>query len=128
MGEETRLKEQAGRFALVDGIPFKLPVFCANTPVFMAVFPINADRAAELLEGNEVHPFRLWNKGLLVVTVVNYLDTSIGKYIEYSIAIACTHGKKPAPRLLPGIFRRKLCVVFIIFIAKRSIANYSYNH
>jgi hypothetical protein len=102
--EETRLKEQAGRFALVDGIPFKLPVFCANTPVFMAVFSINADRAAELLEGNEVHPFRLWNKGLLVVTVVNYLETSIGKYIEYSIAIACTQGKKPAPRLLPGIF------------------------
>src|SRR4030095_4117655 len=30
-------------------------------------------------------------------------DTVIGKYIEYSIAIACTHGPKPAPRLLPAL-------------------------
>src|SRR6185436_15909036 len=44
------------------------------------------------------------NKGLLVITVINYVDTVIGKYIEYSIAIACTHGKKPAPALIPGAF------------------------
>jgi hypothetical protein len=70
----------------------------------MAAFPINADRARRLIPGDEVHPLRLWgNTGLLVVTVINYLDTSIGKYIEYSIAIACTHGPRPAPRLLPGL-------------------------
>jgi hypothetical protein len=90
----------------VDGIPFDLPINCEKTPVFMAVFPINADRAAELLEGNEVHPLRLWNKGLLVVTVVDYRITDIGKYIEYSIAIACTHGPRPAPRLLPGLLMK----------------------
>jgi hypothetical protein len=48
----------------------------------------------------------LWKRGLLVITVVNYLQTNIGKYIEYSIAIACTHGAKPAPRLWPAIFQK----------------------
>jgi hypothetical protein len=104
---QRRLKAQAGRFSLVDGIPFKLPVYCANSPVFMAVFPINAERAAALIPGDEVHPLRLWgNKALLVVTVVNYVDTSIGKYIEYSIAIACTHGRRPAPALLPALLMK----------------------
>jgi len=36
----------------------------------MAAFSINADRAAELLPGNEVHPFRLWSRGILLITVV----------------------------------------------------------
>lgn len=99
-----RIQRYAGRHALVDGIPFTLPVSCEQSPVIMAAFSINADKAAELLPGNEVHPFRLWNKGVLVVTVIDYRITTIGKYIEYSIAIACTHGRKPAPRLLPAVF------------------------
>jgi len=37
--------------------------------------------------------------------VVNYLGTTIGNYIEYSIAIACTHGSDPAPALLPTILQ-----------------------
>lgn len=106
MGKPKRLDRQAGRHALVDGIPFELPVFCRESPALFAVFPINAEKAAALLPGNELHPFRLWNKALLVVTVIDYRKTSIGKYIEYSIAIACTHGPKPAPRLLPGIFMK----------------------
>jgi hypothetical protein len=106
MGRPKRLARQAGRHALVDGIPFKLPVASAQTPALMAAFPINAEKAKALLPGNEVHPFRLWNRGLLVVTVVNYVVTNIGKYIEYSIAIACTHGSNPAPRLLPGLLSK----------------------
>ena len=58
-----------------------------------------------LLQGNEVHPFVMWNKTLLVVTVVDYRNTNIGKYIEFSIALACTHGARPAPRLLPMLLR-----------------------
>src|SRR5262245_24633133 len=104
MGEPRRLGEQAGRYSLVDGIPFQLPVQCRNSPALFAMFPINAERAKALMPGNEIHPFRVWSKGLLVVSVINYLDTNIGKYIEYSIAIACTHGSRPAPRLLPGVF------------------------
>ncbi len=43
---------------------------------------------------------------MLVVTVIDYRKTNIGKYIEYSIAIACTQGASPAPRLLPGLFMK----------------------
>ncbi|MDN4503994.1 acetoacetate decarboxylase family protein [Alteromonadaceae bacterium BrNp21-10] len=102
-GIPQRIKDYAGRYALVDGIPFSLPVEATDSPAFMAVFPINAEKAKQFLPAN-IHPLRLWKKALLVVTVIDYQKTTIGKYIEYSIAIACTHGKKPAPRLLPGVF------------------------
>lgn len=101
-----RLRDQDGRWALVDGITFDLPVRSEKTPALMAAFPINADRAALLLPGDELHPFRLFGKGLLVITVVNYVKTNIGKYIEYSIAIACTHGRSPAPPVLPALFQK----------------------
>ncbi|MCY1225966.1 Acetoacetate decarboxylase (ADC) [compost metagenome] len=41
-----------------------------------------------------------------MVTVVNYKSTDIGKYIEYSLAIAVTHGSRPAPPLLPLVFQK----------------------
>ncbi len=104
-GLPKRIKEYAGRFSLVDGIPFKLPVAATNSPAMMALFPINLEKAKQFLPARGIHPFRLWNTGLLVVTVIDYRETPIGKYIEYSIAIACTHGSKPAPRLLPAIFQ-----------------------
>src|SRR6266852_3615137 len=103
MGIPKRLQAQSGRYSLVDGIPFHLPVYCRNSPCLMAAFSINADKARALLPGNEIYPLRLWNKGVLVITVIDYRDTVIGKYIEYSIAIACTHGSRPAPRLLPAV-------------------------
>src|ERR1700760_4688739 len=106
MSTPKRILQQSGRYSLVDAIPFQLPVACHKTPVLMAVFMINADKADALLPGNESHALRLWKKGLLVITVVNYQITNIGKYIEYSIAIACTHGRKRAPRLLPAIFMK----------------------
>ena len=98
-----RIKNYSGRFALVDGIPFKLPVAATNSPALMAVFPIDLEKARAFLPSG-VHPFQLWNTGLLIVTVIDYRETPIGKYIEYSIAIACTRGAKPAPKLLPAIF------------------------
>jgi Acetoacetate decarboxylase (ADC) len=103
MGIPARLREMSGRYSLVDGIPFQLPVTCQPSPALMAAFPIDAGKAAALLPGGEIHPFRLWNRGLLVITVIHYLATNIGTYIEYSIAIACTHGRKRAPRLLPAL-------------------------
>ena len=105
MGIPKRLLRQTGRRALVDGIPFDLPVNSDQSPALMAAFPIDADKAAALLPGNEIHPFRLWgNTGLLVVTVIDYRITDIGKYVEYSIAIACSHGRKPAPPILNALF------------------------
>ncbi len=106
MAIPKRLQQQFGRYSLVDGIPFELPVRSAHSPALMAIFTINAERAKALLPGNEVHPFKLWNRGLLVITVIDYRDTVIGQYIEFSIAIACTHGSRPAPPLLPGLFMK----------------------
>ncbi|MBC3765344.1 acetoacetate decarboxylase family protein [Neptunicella marina] len=101
-GLPKRIKRTQGKYALVDGIPFKMPVDAVESPAFMAVFPIDAEQAATFLPRN-VHPLRLWKKALLVVTVIDYRHTTIGKYVEYSIAIACTHGNKPAPPLLPAL-------------------------
>jgi len=101
-----RLSQQAGRHALVDGIPFTLPVASRNTPALMAAFRCNLDRAREALPGNELHPLNFFGSGLFLVTVVNYRDTNIGKYIEYSLAIACTHGARPAPFGLPFLFQQ----------------------
>ena len=104
MGRPARLDRQSGRWALVDDIPFRMPVYCRNSPALLAIFPIDADKARVLIPGSEIHPLRLWDKGLLVVSVIDYLDTNIGRYIGFSISIACTHGPRPAPRLLPALF------------------------
>jgi Acetoacetate decarboxylase (ADC) len=101
-----RQQRLAGQHALVDTIPFTMPVSSKHSPALMAVFSIDADQARALIPCNEIHPFRLWNRGLLIITVINYQETCIGRYIEYSIAIACTHGAQPAPRLLPGLLMK----------------------
>ncbi|MDI1483406.1 acetoacetate decarboxylase family protein [Polyangium sp. y55x31] len=102
-----RIKQQTGRYSRVDGIPYELPINSQSSPALMAAFTIDARKAAELLPGNEVHPLRLWgNKGVLFVTVVDYRETDIGPYIEFSLAIACTYGTEPAPPLLPLLFQK----------------------
>jgi hypothetical protein len=101
-----RIGAETGRCSLVDGIPFELPVASHNSPALMAAFSIDAGRAAELLPGRELHPLLLGpNRGVLVITVVDYTSTNIGKYIEFSIAIFVTHGLRPAPALLPLLFQ-----------------------
>jgi len=108
MSIPKRIKRYAGRYALVDNIPYKMPVNARNSPALMAGFSCNYEKANALIPGNEVHALKLPNgKAALLVTVINYLDTSIGKYIEYSIAIACTHGAKPAPPILSAVFMKK---------------------
>ena len=101
-----RLRRQSGRYALVDGIPYQLPVDSRNSPALVAAFPINAEKARKLLPSNELHPARIFGKGVLLLTVVNYHSTDIGSYVEYITVIACTHGPKPAPGFLPFVFRR----------------------
>jgi len=97
-----RIKDTIGKKALVDGIPFTLPVGAINSPALMAIFPCDLQQAKRFLP-HGIHPLCLWKKALLVVTVIDYRETTIGKYVEYSIALACTFGKKPAPRLLPAL-------------------------
>ena len=101
-----RLSRQSGRHALVDGIPYRMPVDSRNSSAIVAAFPINAEKAKKLLPGNELHPVRVFGKGVLLLTVVDYQSTDIGRYVEYITAIACTRGPKSAPGLLPFLFRR----------------------
>lgn len=102
----ARITRSEGRYALVDGISFHLPVDSRSTPALVAAFPISAREAAQLLPGTDVHPLRLpGDRALLVITVVDYRITDIGRYIEFSIAIACTHGAHAAPALLPALRR-----------------------
>ncbi|MBO0745645.1 MAG: acetoacetate decarboxylase family protein [Candidatus Dormibacteraeota bacterium] len=77
-----------------------MPISAHRTPALMAAFPINAARAAALLPPG-MQPLRLWHRSLLLITVVDYRETVIGRYIEFSVAIAVTRGDRPAPRLLP---------------------------
>jgi hypothetical protein len=104
MSIPDRIRRETGRHALVDTIPFTLPVASTDSPALIAAFSIDARAAAELLPGDEVHPLRITGgRAVLVVTVVDYRDTNIGRYIEFSVAIACTHGARPAPALLPAL-------------------------
>lgn len=103
----ARIRRYTGRHALVDRIPFELPIDSERARALMAAFPINAERAAEVLPGDELHPLRISpNRGLLLITVIDYQATDIGRYVEFSIGIACTHGQRPAPPLLPSLLRR----------------------
>ncbi|MGP3968201.1 acetoacetate decarboxylase family protein [Streptomyces sp. 6N223] len=102
-----RQRRLAGRHALVDGIPFELPIDSADTPALMAAFSVDGAAAARLLPGGELHPVTLpGGRGVLIVTVIDYARTDIGRYIEYSLALACTRGPRPAPPLLGGLLRR----------------------
>ncbi len=98
-GLPKRIKNYTNRFSLVDGIPFKLPVSAVNSPALMAVFPIDAEKAKDFLPAG-IHRLRLWNSALLIVTVIDYRETPIGKYVEYSIS----------HRLYP---RRKTCATTV---------------
>ena len=103
----ARQKRLSGQHALVDGIAYTMPVNSDESPVLMAAFPISRAAAARLLPGTELHPVGIgWGRGLLVVTVVNYLKTDIGRYIEYSLAIAVTHGRRQAVPILPGLLMK----------------------
>lgn len=107
MSIPKRIKAYEGKYAYVDGIPFTLPVSTHNSPALMAAFPCDYEAALKMMPGNELYPVRLLNgKAVFLVTVINYVDTTIGKYVEYSLAVAVTHGSKPAPPMLPAIFQK----------------------
>jgi hypothetical protein len=106
MGVPARIDDETGRYSLVDGIPFQLPVASHHSPALMAAFTIDADAAAKLLPGHELYPLRLpGGRAVLMITVIDYTSTNIGKYIEFSIGIYVTHGRRPAPAFLPLLLR-----------------------
>lgn len=106
MAGRARQKRLTGRHAYVDGIRYSMPINSWNASAVIAVFPCDWEAARKLFPEGDIHPLRLWRKALLVVTVIDYRETDIGSYIEYSIAVACTKGAKPAPRLLPGLLMK----------------------
>jgi hypothetical protein len=102
-----RFRRQSGRHALVDGIPYVMPINSEDSPALMAGFSVDGDRAAALLPGNELHLARFPNgRGILLVTVIDYRTTDIGPYVEFSIALACTHGARPWPLLPAALLMR----------------------
>lgn len=93
-----------GQRALVDGIGYDMPINSDDSQVILAGFSCDLAAAAALLPGKELHPVSLGRgRGLLLATVINYVVTDIGNYIEYSLGIAATHGRRPAPPLLPAV-------------------------
>lgn len=107
MSIPRRIEQQRGRHAWVDGIRFELPVSSRRSPALMAVFTVDRAEAQRMLPGNELHVFGFGSRALLVITIIDYRDTNIGTYIEYSIALACSRGSRPAPRLLAPLFMRR---------------------
>jgi Acetoacetate decarboxylase (ADC) len=101
----SRIRWLNGRYSNVDGIPFNMPVRTQTSPALFAAFAIDPDPAAELLPGQELQPVRILGHGLLVIAVVDYLDTTIGKYVEFCIGILVTHGRRRAPALPALAFR-----------------------
>ena len=102
----TRQKVISGRHAFVDGIRYEMPIRTSDASAIMAAFPCNFDSARSLLPEGFIQPYRLWNRAILLVTVIDYRETNIGSYIEYSIAVACTYGLKPRMRLIPALFMK----------------------
>ena len=95
-----------GRYANVDGIPFTLPVRTQTSPALFAAFSIDPSAAQCMLPGQELHVCRVLKRGILIVAVVDYQDTTIGSYVEFCIGVLCTRGRRPAPPLLPLILQR----------------------
>ena len=86
MAIPKRIKRYEGRYALADNIPYQMRVSPKNSPALMAGFSCDWGKANALLPGNEIHAMKLPNgKAALLITVINYLDTSIrqgGKFIR----------------------------------------------
>ena len=92
-----------------DGTPWSTgsrsccPSNSARTPALMAAFPVDGERCGTAAARRRAPPgAAARRRGLLVVTVVNYVMTDIGRYVEYSLAIACTFG---APAGTPAAAR-----------------------
>lgn len=106
LGSRRRQKRIESKHAYVDGIRYEMPIKTWNASAMIAAFPCDYERARALIPDSDLQAFRLWNKAVLIVTVIDYRETDIGSYIEFSIAIACTYGPSPGPRLLPALFMK----------------------
>ena len=94
-----------GKFANVDGIAFQMPVGTKSSPALYAGFSIDAAAAEAMLPGCELHAVRLWSRGVMIVAVVDYQDTTIGTYVEFCIGILCFRHSSVSEMGLEGFFK-----------------------
>jgi len=107
----ARQRALTGSYALVDGIPFTMPVNSVDSPALMAGFTVDYDRASALIPGEEIKLVRLpRGRALLVITVINYRTTDIGRYVEFSIAFACYH-RRAGRRLMGTLMAERTSAV-----------------
>jgi hypothetical protein len=99
MGFPRRVRWLEGRHSDVDGIPFAMPVRTRTSPALFAGFSIDPRQAEQLLPGQELHPVTLFGRGVFVLAVVNYLDTTIGRYVEFCAGILVNRGVRRPPTL-----------------------------
>jgi hypothetical protein len=100
-----RVRWLDGRYANVDGIPFRMPIRTRTSPALFAAFTVDGDKAEAFLPGDELHAWRFRGRGILVLAVVNYLDTTIGRYVEFCVGVLATHGRAPVGALRSLLFR-----------------------
>jgi len=100
-----RLSRESNHFALVDGIPFTLPVRSQRMQALMAAFRSIPTRRRRSSPTAACEQRASGRKALLVITVVNYEETVIGKYIEYSVALGLRPPRSNPPPLLPFLLQ-----------------------
>lgn len=107
MGYPRRIRWLDGRYSNVDGIPFTMPVRTWASPALVATFTIDAAKAQEMMPGEELHAWSFRGRGLLIIAVVNYQDTTIGKYVEFCIGVLATRGRSRSGPLAPLVLRKR---------------------
>lgn len=107
MGYPRRVRWLDGRYANVDGIPFTMPIRTRTSPALVATFTIDGAKAQELMPGEELQAWSFRGRGLLILAVVDYQDTTIGRYVEFCIGVLATRGRRPHGALAPLIFRKR---------------------
>jgi hypothetical protein len=94
MRPPERIDAETGRYSQIDGIPFELPVASHHSPALMAAFSVDADKAAGLLPGHELHPPLLrGNRGVLIITVVDYTSTNTANMTWTDISLCAGAGR-----------------------------------
>lgn len=100
MNMPSVFKRNAGNLALVDGIEFVLPVTSTRASAFMAVFEVKKGIARTMVP-EELRLFTFRRKALLMVSVIDYRETSIGTYIEFSLGLMVS-----SPALKSGLLSK----------------------
>ena len=85
------------------------PIVYHRARAFFATFSCPLAPLAPLLPEHRLKPISLWpGKGLLVVAVFDYQETTIGPYLEVGIGIPCRYRRTTAVPLFPILGERWL--------------------